>query len=242
MGDLVIVVNNEVFTTSLIIAEKTNNSVHSVRELIKTYKSDLEEFGVLSFEMRKPSKNSKGGRPQEIYYLNEQQTTLLLAFMRNSEIVVDFKKKLVKEFYRMKKTLEKIYSMRKTDVWVETRQNQKLARKDETKTIKVFVEYAISQGSENAKRYYNLITSMENKALFIVKDKFPNLKDVLTPRQLMNSAVCNEIVINALEEGMEKNMFYKDIFQMAKQRVETFASVMPKTQVPMIESIEKNES
>lgn len=235
MGDLVIVVNNEVFTTSKIISEKTNNSVHSVRELIKTYKSDLEEFGVLSFEMRKPDKKSKGGRPQEIYYLNEQQTTLLLAFMRNSEIVVDFKKKLVKEFYKMKKTLQNIYSMRNTDVWVETRQNQKLVRKDETDAIKVFVEYAVSQGSENAKRYYNLITSMENKALFIVKDKFPNLKDVLTPRQLMNSSVCNEIVINALEEGMERDMHYKEIFKLAKQRVETFASVMPKTQVPMLE-------
>lgn len=237
MSDLVIIVNGELFTTSVIIAEKTNNTVHSVRELIKTYKNDLEEFGVLSFEMRKPSKNSKGGRPQEIYFLNEQQTTLLLAFMRNSEIVVDFKKKLVKEFYKMKKTLEKIYSMRNTDVWVETRQNQKLARKDETDTIKKFVEYAIFQGSQSATRYYSLITQMENKALFIVKDKFPNLKDVLTPRQLMNSAVCNEIVINALEEGIEKEMFYKDIFQLAKQRVETFASVMPKTQVPMIEKL-----
>ena len=99
------------------------------------------------------------------------------------------------------------------------------------------MEYAISQGSQSAARYYSLITQMENKALFIVKDKFPNLKDVLTPRQLMNSAVCNEIVINALEEGIEKEMFYKDIFQLAKQRVETFASVMPKTQVPMIEKL-----
>ena len=44
----------------------------------------------------------------------------------------------------MRKTLEKIYSMRNTDVWVETRQNQKLARKDETDTIKKFVEYGIN--------------------------------------------------------------------------------------------------
>lgn len=44
--------------------------------------------------------------------------------MRNSDIVIDFKVKLVQEFYKMKKSLEKIYSMRKTDVWVETRQNQ----------------------------------------------------------------------------------------------------------------------
>ena len=241
MGDLVILIDDKPFTTSVIIAEKTNNTVHSVRELIKTHRVHLEKFGVLSFEMRKPNKNSKGGRPQEIYFLNEQQTTLLLSFMRNSEIIIDFKVKLVDEFYKMKEVLEKLYSMRKTDVWVETRQNQKLARKEETDTIKKFVEYAISQGSKSAIRYYTLITQMENKALFIVKDKFPNLKDVLTPRQLMNSVVCNEIVINALEEGMENEMFYKEIFQLAKQRVEIFASVMPKTQVPMIESIENKQ-
>lgn len=237
MSDLVLIINNEVFTTNRIIAEKTNNTVNSVNKLIANHSEHLKKFGVLGFEITKPSKNSKGGRPQEIYYLNEQQTTLLLTFMRNSDVVIEFKVKLIDEFYKMRETLRRIYSMKKTDVWVETIQNQKLARKDETDTIKKFVEYAISQGSQSATRYYSLITQMENKALFIVKDKFPNLKDVLTPRQLMNSAVCNEIVINALEEGMEKAMFYKEIFQLAKQRVETFASVMPKTQVPMIEKI-----
>ena len=237
MSDLVIIIDDEIFTTSKIISEKTDNSLYSVNKLISNHKEHLEKFGVIRFEIQKPKKNSKGGRPTETYFLNEQQTTLILTFMRNSDIVIDFKVKLVQEFYKMRKTLEKIYSMRNTDVWVETRQNQKLARKDETNVIKKFVEYAISQGSQSATRYYSLITQMENKALFIVKDKFPNLKDVLTPRQLMNSAVCNEIVINALEEGMEKEMFYKDIFQLAKQRVETFASVMPKTQVPMIEKL-----
>jgi len=58
MGDLVILIDDKPFTTSVIIAEKTNNTVHSVRELIKTHRVHLEKFGVLSFEMRKPNKNS----------------------------------------------------------------------------------------------------------------------------------------------------------------------------------------
>jgi phage regulator Rha-like protein len=235
MSDLVIIVNNEVFTTNKIIANETENSVYSVNKLISTHKEHLEKFGVIRFEIEKPKKNSKGGRPTELYFLNEQQTTLLLTFMRNSETVIDFKVKLVQEFYKMRKTLQNIYSMRKTDIWVETRENQKGNRKIETDTIKKFIEYAKSQGSQSADRYYSNITQMENKALFIVKDKFPNLKDVLTPRQLMNSATCNDIVVMALEDGMEKNMFYKDIYKLAKKRVEVFASVMPKTYVPFIE-------
>ena len=37
------------------------------------------------------------------------------------------------------------------------------------------------------------------------------------------------------EQTVARIRTYKDIFQMAKQRVEIFASVMPKTQVPMLE-------
>lgn len=240
MGDLVIIVNNELFTTSRIIAEKTENSIYSVNKLVNTHKIHLEKFGDIRFEIEKPKKNSKGGRPTETFYLNEPQTTLLLTFMRNSDIVIDFKVNLVKEFYKMKEVLKKLYSMKKNDVWLETRNNQKINRKIETDVIKKFIVYAKEQGSKNADKYYTIITNMENKALFIVKDKFPNLKDVLTPKQLMNSAVCNDIVVIALEDGMEQNLFYKDIYKLAKKRVETFASIMPKTQVPFIEKIENN--
>ena len=62
-------------------------------------------FGVLSFEMTKPLKGSKGGRPQKTYHLNEQQATLLITYLDNTPEVNQFKKNLVHEFYRMRKEL-----------------------------------------------------------------------------------------------------------------------------------------
>ena len=56
--------NEEPYTTDKIISECSNNNLHSVKVIIYNHKEDLEEFGVLSFEMTKPVKGSKGGRPQ----------------------------------------------------------------------------------------------------------------------------------------------------------------------------------
>lgn len=241
MGDLVLVINNDIFTTSRIIAEKTDNSIYSVNKLVATHKKHLEEFGVIRFEVEKPKKNSKGGRPTETYFLNEQQTTLLLTFMRNSDVVIEFKKKLVQEFFKMKNALSVAYVRKSNEEWKELRQVGKVARIDNTHTIQRFIEYAIEQGSQSAKMYYSNISSMENKALFILEGKFKNVRDLMTGQQLMIISNADMIVTQAIEYGMKEKMHYKDIYKLAKNRIEIFASIMPKTPVPMIESIENKK-
>ena len=85
-----------------IIAEHTNNKSTSIARIIYNYLQDFELFGNVSFEMTS-IKNSKNKINEEItYYLNEQQATLLLTYLRNSEIVRKFKVTLVKEFYELK--------------------------------------------------------------------------------------------------------------------------------------------
>ncbi len=104
MNDLVFMhgLNEEPYTTDKIIAKCSDNSLHAVKVLIYSHKKDLEEFGILSFEMTKlPGR----GRPQKTYHLNEQQSTLLITYLDNTPQVNQFKKSLVREFYRMKKEL-----------------------------------------------------------------------------------------------------------------------------------------
>lgn len=104
MNDLVFMhgLNEEPYTTDKIIAKCSDNSLHAVKVLIYSHKKDLEEFGILSFEMTKlPGR----GRPQKTYHLNEQQSTLLITYLDNTPQVNQFKKSLVHEFYRMKKEL-----------------------------------------------------------------------------------------------------------------------------------------
>jgi len=51
----------------------------------------LEEFGPLRFEIQ-VARPGRGGEATEYATLNEQQSTLLLTYMRNSDIVCRFKK------------------------------------------------------------------------------------------------------------------------------------------------------
>ena len=239
MSELVKIENEEPVTTTLIIAEETENSHASVFRMVKKYVSDLEDYGVVRFKIEKPLVGSKGGRPLEYAYLNEQQTTLLFSYMKNTEIIRGFKKRLVSEFYKMRKILIDMYSRQSNEEWQQLRKNGKLTRRSETDTINVFLDYAIEQGSENYKikeRAYSNFTKMENKALFIIQEKFPNVRQVLTGQQLQIISAADQIVEKALKEGMEKGMHYKEIYQMAKERVETFATLIPKTIVPMIEA------
>lgn len=90
----------EPYTTSEIIAECAEIERISVRKLIENHKEDLEVFGILSFEMTKI--NDGRGRPRKIYHLNEQQATLLVTYLGNTEPVRDFKTNLVKAFFKLR--------------------------------------------------------------------------------------------------------------------------------------------
>jgi phage antirepressor YoqD-like protein len=90
----------QVFTTSLAIAEGTQNEHRAVIQLVRTYQADLEEFGRVAFEMR-PFETGGGVQSREVAQLNEQQSTLLLTYMRNSDVVRVFKKRLVKAFWEL---------------------------------------------------------------------------------------------------------------------------------------------
>jgi phage regulator Rha-like protein len=92
----------EPFTTSDIIAEKTNNNYRSVQRIIETQRKRLEKFGIMRFQI---TLNGRRGRPKKIYQLNEQQATLLITFMKNNDIVADFKTELVRQFYSMRNEL-----------------------------------------------------------------------------------------------------------------------------------------
>lgn len=101
MNDLLIVKNGEPLAPSDLIASNTMNDHKSVLQLIRTYISDFEEFGGVTFEMR-PFETAGGEQERSIAMLNEQQATLLLTYLRNNAVVRTFKVRLVKAFYALK--------------------------------------------------------------------------------------------------------------------------------------------
>ena len=96
---------DEPYTTNEVIAEYTGIKYKSVYEAIRNNITDIEDFGVLPFEMVKPTQGN-GGRPKKIYHLNEQQATFLITLLDNTPKVKEFKKLLVKSFYQIKSELD----------------------------------------------------------------------------------------------------------------------------------------
>lgn len=76
-------------------------------ELVRTYIEDLEKFGQTAFETRSGEVRTHGGtgRPTEYAVLNEHQATLIMTYMRNTEVIRKFKIRLVTAFYEMAEEL-----------------------------------------------------------------------------------------------------------------------------------------
>lgn len=106
MFDAVTLVDGVPMTTTLAIAEGTRVQHKNVLGLVRTYRADLEQFGLLAFKTRARLPGTHGGGDVEYALLNERQAMLLLTYMRNSKIVREFKMRLVKRFYEMEALLE----------------------------------------------------------------------------------------------------------------------------------------
>ena len=99
--DSVLVVDSRLIAQDLGITHK------SLFETLDNYLHRIEAaFGVVRFETEKPLKGSKGGRPERVAYLTEDQSTLLMSFSRNTPRVVDCKVALVQAFSQAKQLIK----------------------------------------------------------------------------------------------------------------------------------------
>ena len=225
--------DSEVRAGTVLLAEGLGRIHKTIVRTIERNREDFEELSVL--KTRNYQKEKGAGRPVNEYLLTEPQATLLILYSRNLKKDQDqvrfFKKALVKEFYRMRRVLANIQAQHKDIKWLENREKGKVARLESTDEIKEFKIYAVEQGSTNADWYYTSLTKMLNGLLFIVDGKFKNLRDMMTPIQLMIVSGGDLVIKKALKDGMKKQLFYKEIYKVAKKRVELFAELHGQSEI-----------
>ncbi|HDR2717414.1 TPA: Rha family transcriptional regulator [Enterobacter roggenkampii] len=168
----------DLVTNTAAIAEGVGRDHDTIIKLVDRNKSDLEEFGEVGFEIRAGYNNSK----VRVALLNEQQTTLLITYMRNNEVVRAFKKRLVSEFFTMRSALAK----KKMD-----RNSARLEYKPMTDAIKHERE---AQGKQIAPHHFSNEADLINRlALGMTSAKFrvhheigkkEPIRDYLTPEQI----------------------------------------------------------
>lgn len=211
MYELVELKENDVFTNSKIIAEGTGNQHESVVAIIKKYEADICEFGKLKyFDL----KSGKRGQPEKIYFLNEEQATLLMTYMRNNAVVRKFKKNLVSQFYKMRRFLLEKQSKQ----WQDTRIINKENRIKETDVIKMLADYAKEQGSTHSDKLYVTYTKLANSVI-------GKKRNEMSITDLNNLTLIESIILQTIEIDMSMNMNYKDIYTDCKNRIEKFADI-----------------
>lgn len=219
---------NDCYTNSLVIAEGTGNQHESVVRIISKYGKELKEFGKIRFtdttsknsnckkksndnhyfsDLKSGNKFETRGRKTKIYLLNEQQATLLLTLLGNTKEIVKFKVALVKEFYKMKALLLE----QQTPEYKEERLKGKKVRFNFVEAVKIFVEYAKSQGSTHAESYYMLFTKAINKKLNISNRALCNLDEIEELERIEKT-----IGIFLLNQ-IKKSIGYKEAFTSCKK-------------------------
>jgi phage regulator Rha-like protein len=98
--------NGALVVDSRLIAQELGIEHRALLQTLDKYLDKIQGFGVVTFEMSKPSEGSKGGRPERVAYLSEDQATLLMTFSRNTERVVECKVALVKAFSEAKRVIK----------------------------------------------------------------------------------------------------------------------------------------
>lgn len=171
----------DLVTTSTAIADGVKRDHDTIIKLIDRNKTDLEEFGRVGFEIR-TIQTDGGPQKQRVALLNEQQTTLLITYMRNNDIVRGFKKRLVAEFFRMRGAL----ASKKVD-----RNTSRLEYRPMTDAIKHERE---ALGKEIKPYHFSNEADLINRiALGMTAAKFrvfhdigkqENIRDYLTPEQI----------------------------------------------------------
>ena len=160
----------EPYTLSSIVAECTNLQHHTITKTIRKHQARFEQFGKVGFKIQA----MESGQNTKDYILNEQQATLLVTFLKNTEQVANFKTNLVKAFFEMREELSKFRLLRalekpKRKTLHDSIENWEQAPKHAHSTMNNLLLKAVT--NRNAKQLveerggYNGIDSLTSKEL-----------------------------------------------------------------------------
>jgi len=217
--------------SSRFIAEKFGKShsviLRAIEDLDCSEQFSLNNFAQSKFEATR-------GKFFKEYLITRDGFSFLCMGFTGKE-AARWKERFIEAFNAMEREL-----LRQNDTieWKAARLQIKAVRHSFTDTIKEFVDYATSQGSESAPRYYTSLTKMEYAALGLVEygSKVPDgFRDSLDLMGLGFLTAAEQIARRAIAEGMNRKMHYKDIYQFAKGEVMRYAEAIKLPTVPHIQ-------
>ena len=193
----------EPYTTSEIIAECAEVQHHTITRLIRENKADFEELGILGFKIHKLDTR---GQPKKSYILNEQQATLLITYLKNTEKIRQFKLNLVKAFFEMREELSKFRLQRALE---------KPKRKILHDSIETWPNAPKHAHSTMNNLLLKAVTDMNAKQLMAIRGGYNGI-DSLTSEELEQYQAFEDMVIAMIELKMSYQEIKTMMFRTKK--------------------------
>lgn len=219
----VVPVNGIPMVSSKNIADKFDKQHRDLLVKIRKIIKMNSDFGERNFSLS--SYISDQNKELPCYNMTRDGFTMLAMELSGSK-VFEWKIKYIEAFNAMESRL-----LKETDTleWKQARLQSKQARRSFTDVVKEFVQYATDQGSKSANMYYMNITKMEYAALEITEkgQKLPkNFRETLDCMDLCFLATAEQVAKNAITQGMVQNLYYKEIYKLAKEKVMSYSETV----------------
>lgn len=227
--ELAYIAKGNVLCDSRVVADKlAKGKHHRVKDVIeKLIKKHEKIKGKLDLPLNQYSpkwiEKRSSYRGQSFTYYEMNKTAFTLVSMRfQTDEAYEWQLRFAATFQAMEKAL-----LHKTDEsWKQVRKDGKIARLEFTGCVKEFTEYALGQGSNSPKRYYGNLTKMEYAALKMIEynEKVPKgFRNTLNRMELFMLIMAEHVANEALKQGMNEGLHYKEVFLLAKQAVLKYA-------------------
>ncbi|MCI8750913.1 MAG: Rha family transcriptional regulator [Lachnospiraceae bacterium] len=202
--------NNKAVCTSLQVAEKFekrhDNVMRDIRGLLKN--EETQQMFKLSSYIEK-----QNGQKYPMCYMNRDGFSLL-AMGFTGKKALNWKIQYIKAF----NTMEEILKEHNTQLWINTRQTNKENRLKETDTIKLLQDYAKGQGSTHSDKLYVVYTNLAKRFI-------GGKRDNVGVSELNTLTLIEGIILQTIQAGMSRQMYYKEIYKDCKNRIEQFATI-----------------
>lgn len=223
--NLVEVRESDIYCDSHVVANKFGYKPGYVVKHIKNVISDIQNMeGVKMFTPKVTTEERVYRGTAYTAYLMNRDFFSILAVRFKGKKAFRWQAGFVAAFNAMERRLLDADKNATDPVWLGQREQGKIARRNETDVIKEFVEYATLQGSTKANFYYKHITNATYKALGLMVQKKPKLRDTMNLYEISELLLAERVAQGSLKKYMGLKREYHDIYNSVRDDLVTFAN------------------
>ena len=231
---LVTLDHGEVWTTSLLVAEKFGKQHKDVLRAIEK-KPCSDEFRQRNFA---PAEYlDEQGKPRRMYRLSRDGFALVVMGF-TGESAVSWQERFIGAFNAMERELRRIAANRALPEWNEARQIGKQDRRELTDAVQLLCERAHERGDSTTPLplWETAATKTVTAALFETNgERIAAIRERLSTRQLRRLAMAEQVFADAVLNCLDTDLHHRAINEQAKVCVQVFAAATGGREVPGVD-------